>query len=61
MLLLILNEPWESVSMNFMMQLLEWNMNVVLMVVDQLSKLAKMAPTKTIVTTFDSTIFFSDM
>jgi hypothetical protein len=29
------NEPWESVSMDFMTQLLEWNgMNIILMVVN---------------------------
>jgi hypothetical protein len=59
--LLILNEPWESVSTTFMMQLLEWNMNAILVVVDQLSKLAKIAPTKTIVATFNSTKLFPDM
>ncbi len=53
-LLLILSEPWENVSMDFMMQLLEWNgMDIILMVVDQFSKLAKMVPTKTIATTFN--------
>ncbi len=59
MLLSILSEPWESVSMNFMMQFLEWNMNAILVVVDQVFKLAKMALTKT--TTFDSTKLFFDM
>jgi hypothetical protein len=59
--LLILNEPWESASTNFMMQLFEWNMNAILVVVDQLSKLAKMVPTKTIIATFNSTKLFSNM
>jgi hypothetical protein len=41
--------------------LLEWNrMDTILMVVDRFSKLAKMAPTKTIAT-FDSTKKFFDM
>jgi hypothetical protein len=53
MLLSILNEPWENVSTNFMMQFFEWNINAILVIVDKLSKLVKMAPTKT--TTFDST------
>jgi hypothetical protein len=31
----ILNEPWENVSMDFMIQLLKWNgMNVILVVVN---------------------------
>jgi hypothetical protein len=41
MLLSILNEPWENVSMNFMMQFLEWNINPILVVVNKLSKLVK--------------------
>ncbi len=53
-ILLILNELWESVSMDFMTQLLEWNgMNAILVVVDQFSKLEKMALIKIIATTFD--------
>lgn len=41
--------------------LLEWNkMDTILMVVNRLSKLAKMVPTKTIAT-FDSTKNFFDM
>ncbi len=60
MLLSILSEPWESISMNFMMQFLEWNMNAILVVVDQISKLVKIAPTKTIVTIFNSTKLFLD-
>jgi hypothetical protein len=39
-LLLILSEPWEG-------------MDIILMVVDQFSKLAKMVPTKTVATTFN--------
>ncbi len=50
--LTILNEPWESVSMDFMTQLPEW-MDAILVVVDRFSKLAKMAPTKTITIIFD--------
>jgi hypothetical protein len=49
------SEPWESVLMEFMTHLLEWNgMDTILVVVNQFCKLAKMAPTKTIATTFDS-------
>ncbi len=41
--LLIPNEPWENVSMDFMTQLSEWNgMDAILMIVDQFFKLAKM-------------------
>jgi hypothetical protein len=36
-------------------------MDVILMVIDQFFKLAKMAPTKTIVTTFDFVKLFFDM
>jgi hypothetical protein len=36
-------------------------MDAIVVVVDQFSKLAKMAPRKTIVTTFDSTKLFFDM
>jgi hypothetical protein len=39
----------------------EWDMDTILMVVDWLSKLAKMVPTKTIVTTFDLSKLFFDM
>jgi hypothetical protein len=53
--LLIPNEPWENISMDFMTQLVEWNgMDVVLMVVNQFSKLAKMALIKMITTIFNS-------
>jgi hypothetical protein len=49
-------------SMNFMTQLPKWNgMNAILLVVDKLSKLAKMAPTKMITTTFDSAKLFFNM
>jgi hypothetical protein len=42
--------------------LMEWNgMDAILVVVDQFSKLAKMALTKTIVTTFDWTKLLFDM
>ncbi len=61
-LLLIRSEPWESVSMDLMTQLPKWNgMDAIFMVVNRLSKLAKMAPTKTIATTFDSTKLFFNM
>lgn len=51
---LILNEPWENISMDFMTQLPKWNgMDAILMVIDQFSKLAKVVPTKIIITTFD--------
>jgi hypothetical protein len=47
-------KPWENVSMDFMTQLPEWNeMDTILMVVNQFSEMLKMAPTKTIATTFD--------
>jgi hypothetical protein len=40
--------------MDFMTQLLKWNgMDAILMVVEQFSKLAKVVPTKIIITTFD--------
>ncbi len=56
------NEPWESVSMDFMTQLPKWNgMDAILVVVNQFCKLAKMAPTKTITTTFDLVKLFFDM
>jgi hypothetical protein len=59
MLLPIPNEQQDSIPMDFMTQLLKWNgIDVILMVVDQFSKLAKMAPNKTIMTTFDSIILF---
>ncbi len=58
----ISNKPWENVSMDFMMQLPKWNgMDAILVLVDQFSKLAKMAPTKTTITTFDSTKLLFDM
>ncbi len=51
-----------SVSMDFITQLLKWNeMDAILVVVNQFSKLAKMVPRKTIATTFDSTKLFFDM
>jgi len=54
--ILIPNEPWESVSMDFMTQLFKWNgMVTILIKVDQFFKLAKMIPTNMIVTTFDLT------
>jgi hypothetical protein len=49
-------------SMNFMTQLPKWNgMNAILPVVDKLSKLAKMTPTKMITTTFDLAKLFFNM
>jgi len=57
--LLIPNEPWNSVSMDFMMQLFEWNgMDVILVIVNWLSKLAKIIPTNMIIMNFDSTKMF---
>jgi hypothetical protein len=48
--------------MDFMTHLLEWNgMDAILVLVDQFCKLAKMAPTKTIATTFDSAQLFFDL
>jgi hypothetical protein len=62
MLLPISNEPQESIPMDFMTQLLKWNgMDVIPMVVNRFSKLAKMALIKTIKTTFDSIKLFFDM
>jgi hypothetical protein len=58
MLLPIPNEPQETIPIDFMTQLLEWNgIDVILMVVDRFSKLEKMAPIKTITTTFNLIIF----
>jgi hypothetical protein len=52
---LIPNKPWENVSMDFMTQLFKWNgIDAILVVVDQLSKLGKMVPTKMIAITFES-------
>ncbi len=49
-LLPIFLEPWESVSMYFMTQLPKWNgMDAILMVVNQFSKLPKMAPTMIVI------------
>jgi hypothetical protein len=48
--------------MDSMTQLPKWNgMDAIFVVVNQLSKLAKMAPTKIIITTFDSTKLFFNM
>ncbi len=61
-LLLIPNELWENVSMDFMTQFLEWNgKDTILILVNQFFKLVKMVPTKTITTTFDSTRLLFDM
>ncbi len=61
-LLSIPNKPWENVSMDFMTQLFKCNgMDAIFLVVDQFSKLAKMVPTKMIVTTFDLVKLFFDM
>jgi hypothetical protein len=58
----ILNEPWENVSIDFMSQLLKWNgMHAILMIVDKFSKLAKVAPSKIIITTFDLVELLFDM
>jgi translation initiation factor 2 beta subunit (eIF-2beta)/eIF-5 len=59
--LLILSEPWESVSMDLMTPLTKWNgMDAIFVEVDRLSKLAKMASTKMIATTFDlAKLFFN--
>jgi hypothetical protein len=62
MLLSILNELWESVSMDFMIQFLEWNeKDTILIIVNQFFKLVEMVPAKTIVTNFDSTRLLFDM
>jgi hypothetical protein len=48
--------------MDFMNQLLEWNgMDAILVVVDQFSKLAKMALTNTVATSFDWIKLFFNM
>jgi hypothetical protein len=61
-LLPILSEPWENVSMDFMTQLPKCNrMDAILVVVDQLSTLAKLAPTKTIATIFNLAKLLFDM
>jgi hypothetical protein len=53
----ISSEPWESVSI-----LLEWNgMDIILVVFDQFSKLAKMVPIKMVATTFNLTKFLFDI
>jgi len=58
----ILSKPWENVSMDFMTQLPEWiGMDAILVVVNRFSKLVKMAPTKMIVTTFNSAKLFFNM
>ncbi len=55
-----MSEPWENVSMDFMTQLPEWNgMDAILVVVNRFSKLAKMAPTKTIITFNLAKLFFN--
>jgi hypothetical protein len=55
------SEPWENVSMDFMTKLPEWNeMDTILVVANQFSKMAKMAPTK-MITTFDLAKLFFDM
>jgi hypothetical protein len=60
--LLIPSEPWNNVSMDFMMQLLEWNgMDVILVVINQFSKLAKIVPTNMIITNFNSLKLLFDM
>jgi hypothetical protein len=52
----------ENVSMDIMTQMPKWNgMDAILMVIDQFFKLAKMALTKTIMTTFDFMKLFFDM
>ncbi len=52
---MIPNKPWENLSMDFMTQLFKWNgIDAILVVVDRLSKLGKMVPTKMIATTFES-------
>lgn len=56
------NESWESVSMDFMTQLPKWNgMDIMLVVIDQFLKLAKMMLNKTTRTTFGMRICFLDM
>jgi hypothetical protein len=60
--LLIPNKPWENISMDFMTQLLEWNgMDAILMVVNRVSKLAKMVIIKMITTIFNLAKLLFDM
>jgi hypothetical protein len=55
------SEPWERVhKLHNTSPQIEWD-GCHSVVVDQFSKLAKMAPTKTITTTFDSTKSLFDM
>jgi hypothetical protein len=57
--LLIHGEPWESVSMDVMIQLLEWNeMDAILVIVNQFFELAKLVPTRMVATTFDLGSYF---
>jgi hypothetical protein len=56
------NEPWDSVSMDFMIQLVKWTkMDVILIIVNQFCKLTKVVLTKTISTIFYSMKSFFDM
>jgi hypothetical protein len=58
----ILNGPFESISMEFMMCFPLWEKkDVILVVVDRFSKLAKFGTTKTTATTLETTTFFFDM
>jgi hypothetical protein len=57
MFLPILSDPWENVSMDFMMN----EMDTILVVVNQFSKSVKIIITKMVVTTFDSTKLFFNM
>ncbi len=58
----IRHEPWESVFIDLMTQLPEWNgMDAIFMVVDRFSKLANMVLTMTITTTFELVKLFFDM
>jgi hypothetical protein len=57
--LLILSNPYERVSMNFMMCFLEWQgKDAILMVVDKFPKLAKFWPIKITTTTMETIKFF---
>jgi hypothetical protein len=54
--------PFESVSMDFMTCLLEWErMNAIFVMVNKFLKLAKFAPTQTNATTVGTTKLFFDM
>ncbi len=56
------NDPFESISMDFMTCLSLWGeKDFILMVVDRFSKLAKFGTTKTMATVIETTTLFFDM